>query len=193
VYLEANRRKKDPTRAEEFRNPPGHWDVFFSYHQNAKGKEVGTKLHSKLTHEKEITVWFDQEMQDKAQDAMLEGVRNSRAFLLLMSEDYLNRPFCQMELREALVNEKTVVVIYEYADQSLLGQFFKDATKMGFGGLGDEEAVPLIFNSPSHSEVTISEIISKCNFPAAAPSQQDGGGEQIQLELRQQSACCSLQ
>ena len=49
---------------------------------------------------------------------MLKGIEEAAAFLLFLSPDVLNRPYCQMEIRHALALKKPMVLCHgEPADQ----------------------------------------------------------------------------
>ena len=43
---------------------------------------------------------------------MLKGIEQAAAFLLFLSVDVLNRPYCQMEIRHALALKKPVVLLH---------------------------------------------------------------------------------
>ena len=45
--------------------------------------------------------------------AMLNGVRGATAFLLFLTRDTLNRPYCAMECRAALAIRKPIIVVHE--------------------------------------------------------------------------------
>ena len=44
---------------------------------------------------------------------MLKGIEDSAAFILFLSTDVLNRPYCQMEIRHAVALKKPLVLVHE--------------------------------------------------------------------------------
>ena len=47
--------------------------------------------------------------EDLTKEGMLQGIQDSAAFLLFLSEGVLQRPYCQLEIRQALALNKPVV------------------------------------------------------------------------------------
>ena len=47
---------------------------------------------------------------------MLKGIEQAAAFLLFLSVDVLNRPYCQMEIRHALALKKPIVLVQVRGD-----------------------------------------------------------------------------
>ena len=50
---------------------------------------------------------------DLTKEGMLKGIADSAAFILFLSTGVLNRPYCQMEIRQALALEKPMVLLHE--------------------------------------------------------------------------------
>ena len=44
---------------------------------------------------------------------MLKGIEQAAAFVLFLSAGVLNRPYCQMEIREAIARNKPIVLLHE--------------------------------------------------------------------------------
>ena len=57
-------------------------------------------------------VWYDNRASDLTKEGMLKGIERAAAFLLFLSLDVLQRPYCQMEIRHALALRKPVVLVH---------------------------------------------------------------------------------
>ena len=55
---------------------------------------------------------------DLTKEGMLKGIEQASAFILFLSAGVLNRPYCQMEIREALALKKPITLIHEASRQS---------------------------------------------------------------------------
>ena len=44
-------------------------------------------------------VWYDNRASDLTKEGMLKGIERAAAFVLFLSINVLNRPYCQMEIR----------------------------------------------------------------------------------------------
>ena len=64
-------------------NQPGAWKVFLSHHQKYGGDQA-QNLHNSFK-QAGITAWYDKYMDDKSEEAMEEGVKNSEFFVLLLT------------------------------------------------------------------------------------------------------------
>ena len=49
---------------------------------------------------------------DLTKEGMLKGIEQAAAFILFLSTDVLNRPYCQMEIRHALALKKPVLLVH---------------------------------------------------------------------------------
>eukprot|EP00935_MAST-01C_sp_MAST-1C-sp1_P002370 g2370.t1 len=58
-------------------------------------------------------VWYDNRASDLTKEGMLKGIDRAAAFLLFLSLDVLQRPYCQMEIRHALALKKPIVLLHE--------------------------------------------------------------------------------
>lgn len=56
-------------------------------------------------------VWFDQDVSNKTEQGMMDGVAHSRFFVLFLSKEVLARPFVQKEIAMALKLEKPIVLV----------------------------------------------------------------------------------
>ena len=66
-------------------NPPGAWEFFLSHHQ-ALGGDMMQRL-SLLFDKAGKTSWYDNDMLDKSERAMEEGVKNCKNFVLLLTAE----------------------------------------------------------------------------------------------------------
>ena len=57
-------------------------------------------------------VWYDNRASDLTKEGMLKGIEQAAAFILFLSVDVLQRPYCQMEIRHALALKKPVVLVH---------------------------------------------------------------------------------
>ena len=95
--------------------------------------EIATALR-----ERGKTVWFDVKMEDRSVAAMEEGVKNSDAFIAVVtgacvsndspgddpvSNAYFKRDFCLQELRWAREARKAVQPVVRVEDKSRIGEF----------------------------------------------------------------------
>jgi hypothetical protein len=57
--------------------------------------------------------WWDMRQCDLTLHGMMDGVRNSRVFILILTADVLTRPFCQKELLTAINEGKRIIALVE--------------------------------------------------------------------------------
>ena len=57
-------------------------------------------------------VWYDNRASDLTKEGMLKGIEQAAAFLLFLSVDVLNRPYCQLEIRHALALKKPMILLH---------------------------------------------------------------------------------
>ena len=97
-------------------NAPGNWDIFIGHsRRNAKAELLAEALWAECS-KLGLMVWLDVKMGDKSEAAMEEGVKNSRAFIAVVTgpcvnidapddpaemNAYFKRPYCIKELRWA--------------------------------------------------------------------------------------------
>ena len=55
---------------------------------------------------------YDNRAGDLTKEGMLKGIEQAAAFLLFLSVDVLNRPYCQLEIRHALALKKPIVLLH---------------------------------------------------------------------------------
>ena len=59
-----------------------------------------------------LRCWYDNRASDLTKEGMLKGIEQAAAFLLFLSLDVLNRPYCQLEIRHALALNKPLVLLH---------------------------------------------------------------------------------
>ena len=57
-------------------------------------------------------VWYDNRASDLTKEGMLKGIEQAAAFILFLSVDVLQRPYCQLEIRHALALKKPIVLLH---------------------------------------------------------------------------------
>jgi hypothetical protein len=85
--------------------------AFLSHFQ--KNSQDQVFLLSMLLASLGINVWFDMAADDLTLGGMMEGVANSKYFLLFLNDETLTRPFVLSELRRALGLGKRIVFVAE--------------------------------------------------------------------------------
>ena len=99
-------------------------------------------LHAYLTTQQGMAVWMDVKMGDKSEAAMEHGVRNSTAFIAIVTgacvnpdrpddhpgtNAYFRREFCLKELRWAKEYNRPVQPVIRAEDKSNIGVLMADA------------------------------------------------------------------
>ena len=59
-----------------------------------------------------VQVWYDNRASDLTKEGMLKGIERAAAFVLFLSTDVLQRPYCQLEIRHALALKKPIVLLH---------------------------------------------------------------------------------
>ncbi|WOG90607.1 hypothetical protein DCAR_0309851 [Daucus carota subsp. sativus] len=105
---------------------PPTWDVFLSFH----GKDTRSNFTSHLYHalcQAGIQTFIDDHALEKGQEissTLLDAIRNSDMFIVVLSENYAGSRWCLDELAEILSckrTEKQVVPVFYYVDPSDVG------------------------------------------------------------------------
>ena len=55
---------------------------------------------------------YDNRAKDLTKEGMLKGIEDAAAFILFLSSGVLERPYCQMEIREAVALKKPIVLVH---------------------------------------------------------------------------------
>ena len=86
--------------------------VFIS-HIQSNGGDLADALRLKLENRK-LKVWYDKAYTGELnKQAMLDGVQQSKAFLLLLTKGVFERPYVVAELRQAISAGKRVLFVHE--------------------------------------------------------------------------------
>lgn len=86
-------------------------DFFLSHYQLNGGPQMA-QLRAELALHHGKRAWFDKSETPNV-EGMLRGVANSDVFLLFLTRDVLTRPFCLLEIREALRLRKPFILLQE--------------------------------------------------------------------------------
>nr|XP_017242279.1 PREDICTED: TMV resistance protein N-like isoform X1 [Daucus carota subsp. sativus] len=112
----------DPFCSSSSSSPPT-WDVFLSFH----GKDTRSNFISHLYHalcQAGIQTFIDDHALEKGQEissTLLDAIRKSNMFIIVLSENYASSRWCLDELAEILSckrTEKQVVPVFYYVDPS---------------------------------------------------------------------------
>ena len=76
------------------------WHMFIS-HMQAQANGEAARLAQMIEHLGGLP-WLDMKATDLTAGGMMYGVRNSKAFVLLLTSDVLTRPFCILEIHTAI-------------------------------------------------------------------------------------------
>ena len=116
---------QNPVTGNAFLNHPGRWDFFISHVQGEAGALAADLFYS---FQKEgFTSWLDVKMLVQDEDSMKEGIMYSDKVLVIVSEGYLQREFCQKELRWAMEHKKPLIVCIDMKHKERIGEFLKAA------------------------------------------------------------------
>ena len=86
-------------------------DFFICHSQASGGDQAQTiALHLKTQG---YSVWYDMDMPLVNENTMREGVQKCKAFILFLSENVFQRPFCRFEIKEAVSCNKVLILVYE--------------------------------------------------------------------------------
>ena len=65
-----------------------------------------------------VQVWYDNRAEDLTKEGMLKGIEEAACFLLFLSEGVLQRPYCQLEIRQAVGLNKPIVLLHGEIDET---------------------------------------------------------------------------
>jgi len=87
------------------------WDCFMSHVQKHSADvcgRIGVSLKKKG-----FSAWIDKEAERLDKHGMVDGVINSRVFVLLLTTDFFSRSYCIFEFCVALVADKSIITVAE--------------------------------------------------------------------------------
>jgi hypothetical protein len=85
------------------------WDVFIS-HVQSEAEAIALDVYITLQQSHGLKPWLDVKMDDKSEAGMEDGVRCTERVLVIVTEQYFQRPFCIKELQWARRYQKPVMV-----------------------------------------------------------------------------------
>lgn len=110
-------------REEQARRAKEEWSSFLSYKQDDKNDGLVLMIQSLLPGGRDRN-WVDKFAEDRSTAGMLEGVKQSKVFVAIISEKYFTSAFCSMEIEEAMRLQKPIALCFnqsKYTVQSALG------------------------------------------------------------------------
>jgi len=93
------------------KTPEIKWDVFLSHVQ--KDSADACRNISDALQKKGISSWLDKSADKPDKRGMIDGIVNARIFILVITKDYFNRPYCVFEWCIAAIAEKPMITIAE--------------------------------------------------------------------------------
>ena len=87
------------------------WHVFISHKQANAADQVHTMFLE--LQRRGCEVWYDMDAEDLTKTGMVAGIESSAVFVLFLSDGVLLRPYCQLEIRAALENQRKVLLVHE--------------------------------------------------------------------------------
>ena len=79
-------------------------------HSQATGGDQANAIYLELER-MGFKAWYDNRASDLTKEGMLKGIEQAAAFVLFLSQGVLERPYCQLEIRHALVLKKPMVLL----------------------------------------------------------------------------------
>ncbi|XP_074380954.1 disease resistance protein Roq1-like [Apium graveolens] len=104
-------------------SPPKAWDVFLSFYGDDTRKNFTSHLYAALDQAGILTFRDDPALQkgQEISSGLLHAIRDSKMFVLIISENYARSPWCLKELVDILSCKKTenqVIPVFYYVDPS---------------------------------------------------------------------------
>jgi hypothetical protein len=136
-------------------------------------------LASRLSESLEIKgfrVWHPTRMSDVSQNAMTEGLTNSRFVIVIPTPEvsgqynssYFSRFFCTMELRGAVVAGACVIPVCLAEHRSKIGEMCNevpdDIKRLPNFEIGDIDWLCIYTQDPEVYDVTIHKLVKKMEF-----------------------------
>jgi len=126
------------------------WDTFISHCQKDAQDAVG--LLFQLLRMRDVKAWTDMQQDDIDISGMLEGVSQSRCFLIYLTKNYFHQVFTVFELEAALFLEKEIFIVWEsderHAGYSSFNSYLRKCPGRYRSLFGHKEAV--VFERRKH-------------------------------------------
>jgi len=147
------------------------YDFFISHTQcDSDAKLIALELYGGF-QALEKSCWLDVKMQKRDMEAMKEGVRESRCFLAILTnngkDSYLSRDMCRQEIMWAIESKKPIVPVANILDKPRLNDFISEAkqynidlSKLNFCSISRE--------SPAFITASLNQIIEQSAMPFKA-------------------------
>ena len=78
-------------------------ELYFGFLSHMQAQAAADRSYFALLGRYGLGCWWDMRHRDLTLHGMMDGVRNSRVFILILTADVLTRPFCQKELLTAVM------------------------------------------------------------------------------------------
>ncbi|KAL8101498.1 TMV resistance protein N-like [Apium graveolens] len=120
-YTTSNLQSAAPNCSPSSSSAPPKWDVFLSFYGKDTRNTFTSHLYSALDQEGILT-FRDDPALDKGQEissALLEAIKQSKIFIVVLSENYARSPWCLNELVQILkckTTEIQVIPVFFYVD-----------------------------------------------------------------------------
>ncbi|KAL8128283.1 hypothetical protein AgCh_015022 [Apium graveolens] len=121
--ITSNVQPTDPSCSSSSSSAPPKWDVFLSFYGKDTRNTFTSHLYSALDQQGILT-FRDDPALDKGQEissALLEAIKQSKIFIVVLSENYARSPWCLNELVQILKCKTTqiqVIPVFYYVDPS---------------------------------------------------------------------------
>jgi len=121
----------------------GHWDAFLS-HVNMETSYACRNIKDSLSR-KDIFLWYDKTVGRSDNRGMIDGVRASALFLIVLSKHYFLRSYCLFEYCVAAILGKPIITIVE------------TDPKHGGGPISSFQFPPMFKHIKNHDFIEISQ------------------------------------
>jgi hypothetical protein len=110
------------------RMPEEKEGFFLSHFQMNAGPQVmdiRDMIERFASKESKIKVWLDKD-EECTEEGMKQGVRELKYFLLFLTDGYFTRPFCRLEICEAIKRNKTMILVNDMDCSNADGDYVWD-------------------------------------------------------------------
>lgn len=157
-------------------NAPGQWRFFLPHTQrDGQAIAMAEAIFSGMA-ELEHNCWLDVRMSQRNVAAMEEGVRGSKYFLAIVTDNgkdsYFSREMCRQEIAWALDAGKTIVPLVAAADQLNVGKFTQEAAAHGVH-FGDHNFAQFDRSAPRFRQANLTTILDQVGISSPFPPMLD--------------------
>jgi hypothetical protein len=147
-------------------NAPGQWGFMVSHTQrDGEAKVMAGEIYFGLK-ELGYRCWLDVKMNKCDIAAMEEGVRRSKVFLAIVTdngnkdESYFSRWMCREEIKWAMEAGRTIVPVVRMRDKDNIGKFIAEAASHGLD-FGSLNFVHLDRSGPKYIQASLETIVDQ--------------------------------